>query len=241
MGMILSIIRGILLALMVICYVSVIILKSWLFGYDLDWSLKMRKSCLKNAIKLLGVAVEVRGQPLEGNYMYIGNHRSYLDPIIALCDVMALPIAKAEVSSWPLIGYSAKVTGIVFVKRESRNSRRETLETMKEILEKGNAVLIYPEGTTHGDLTTMDFKMGAFRLAAENKFPIIPMAINYADKNDHWVGNDTFVPHFLRSFKKWKTVLQIEYGAPIAGTDKEVLMKKTKNWIDEKMMAMNGG
>lgn len=235
MSKILSIFRGILLIVLVVSYLSVILVGSFIFGHNLDWSLKMRKSCLRKGIKLLGVQVEVRGKPLEGNYMYIGNHRSYLDPVIALCDVMALPIAKAEVSKWPLIGYAAKVTGIVFVKRESRNSRKQTLDTMLEILQNGHAVLIYPEGTTHSESVTMEFKMGAFRLASEHDFSVIPMAIDYADNGDYWVGDDTFVPHFLRSFAKWKTVVTIEYGAPIKGKDKQELMVKTQNWIDARL------
>lgn len=235
MGKVLSIVRGILIIFIVVSYVSVILLHSVIFGYNLNWSLKMRKSCLRKVIRILGVKLEVKGKPLAGNYMYIGNHRSYMDPIISLCDVMALPIAKAEVSKWPLIGYSAKVTGIVFVKRESRNSRKETLDTMLEILQKGNAVLIYPEGTTHGDSKTIDFKMGAFRLAADHGFSIIPMAIDYADKEDYWVGEETFVGHFLRSFAKWKTVVTVEYGESIQGENKQELMIATKSWLDKKI------
>lgn len=235
MGKILAIFRGILVALLVISYVSVILLRSFIFGYNLDWSLKMRKSCLSKSRKILGVKLEVRGTPLEGNYMYVGNHRSYLDPIIALCNVMALPVGKAEVSKWPLIGYSAKVTGIVFVKRESRNSRKETLDTMLEILQKGNSVLIYPEGTTSGGNKTIDFKMGAFRLAADHGFSIIPMAIDYADPNDYWVTDISFAEHFMQQFSKWKTVVNVEYGTPIKGDDKVKLMTETKEWIDEKL------
>lgn len=236
MRKILSVIRAVLVAILVVSYVSVILLRSLIFGQNLSWALKMRKSCLRKALKILGLKIEVRGKPLQGNYMYIGNHRSYMDPIISLGDVKALPIAKAEVSNWPLVGYSAKVTGIVFVKRESRNSRKQTLDTMLEILKNGHSVLIYPEGTTHGDLKTMDFKMGAFRLATDHDFSIIPMAIDYADEGDYWVGNETFVAHFLRSFSKWKTVVTIEYGEPITGNDKEQLMVETKNWIDKKVM-----
>lgn len=239
MGIILAIIRGILLTFLVTGYVSVILLKSLVTGYNLHWSLKMRKSCIQKIMSLLGIEVILKGQPLKGNYMYIGNHRSYLDPIIVLRDVTALPIAKAEVSKWPLIGFAAKVTGVVFVKRENRNSRKETLDSMQEILEDGNAVLIYPEGTTHGDPTTMEFKMGAFGLAAEHHFSIIPMAIDYVDSNNYWVGNDTFVPHFLRTFNKWKTVVNIEYGEPIQGEDNIELMNQTKNWIDAKLIEMN--
>jgi len=207
-------------------------LRSLILGYNLNWSLKMRKSCLRNAIRLLGVNVISKNHPPQGTFMYIGNHRSYLDPIITLCHAMALPVAKAEVSKWPLIGYAAKVTGIVFVKRESRYSRKQTLDTMLEILQKGHSVLIYPEGTTHGKNKTIAFKKGAFRLAAENGFPIIPMMIDYLDENDYWVGNDTFIPHFLRSFAKWETTLVIKYGQPITGNDKEKLLQETQYWID---------
>lgn len=236
MGKILSALRFILLIGTIISYLSILLLISLIFGYKLSRCLKMRRNCFRVIMKLLGVQVSVKGEPLQGNYLYIGNHRSYLDPPITLCDVMALPITKAEVSKWPLIGYTAKVTGVVFVKRENRDSRKQTLAAMLKILQNNQAVLIYPEGTTHAAAETIDFRMGAFRLAAEHGFPIIPMAIDYSDKKDYWLGNDTFIPHFLRSFAKWRTHVKIEYGKPIFGDNPEVLMEETKHWIDSRLL-----
>ncbi|MFQ5446551.1 MAG: lysophospholipid acyltransferase family protein [Saprospiraceae bacterium] len=88
-------------------------------GFDIEWALRIRQGWVRKVLRVLGVEVEMTGQPPEGPVVFIGNHRSYLDPVVALRDVMALPVAKAEVASWPLIGYGAKISGILYVKRES--------------------------------------------------------------------------------------------------------------------------
>ena len=228
------------MALWTLSCIIIILIKSAIFGYDLDWSLRVRQICMAGCLNIIGAKINVKSPPPKGVFLYCGNHRSYLDPIVVLRDVLVLPVAKAEVSNWPLIGYGAKVTGIMFVKRENRNSRKATIEAMQQVLKNGNSVIIYPEGTTHDHPTTIDFKVGAFRLAAEMGIPVIPIAIEYEKRSAAWIGDDTFIPHFLKTFGDWQTNLTIEYGEPILEDNKIVLLEKTKNWIDQKMLEISG-
>ena len=109
---------------------------------------------------------------------------------------------------------------------------------MKKTLENGYSVLVYPEGTTHIEPRTRDFKRGAFRLAAEQGFPILPMTIEYLDDGDAWIGNDTFVPHFIRCFGKKNTYVKIRYGEPISGNNADQLLHASKIWIDENLFLL---
>jgi 1-acyl-sn-glycerol-3-phosphate acyltransferase len=208
-----------------------------LFHKDpLPGGLRIRHKFCVRSLRWLGVEIEQRGEvPKGGPYIFIGNHRSYLDPIVSLKDVPAMPVAKAEVSSWPLIGYGGKVTGIMYVKRESKSSRAAVMEAMRNSLQMGYSVLVYPEGTTHTDPQTMPFKGGAFNLAAKEGIPIVPMALDYLDLGDAWVGNDTFIPHFIHCFGKKKTFVKIRYGEPLAADDLNFLMDASKTWIDATM------
>jgi 1-acyl-sn-glycerol-3-phosphate acyltransferase len=141
------------------------------------------------------------------------------------------------VESWPLIGSVAKTTGVIFVNRENKESRKETLKKMKDVLEKGYSVLIAPEGTTHIEPTTIDFRPGAFVLATQLDVPIIPIAIDYKLLSDAWVGDDTFLPHFIRCFGKWKTEIKVSYLEPIPISDKvEELITLSKKCIDDEML-----
>jgi 1-acyl-sn-glycerol-3-phosphate acyltransferase len=51
--------------------------------------------------------------------------------------MFCLPGIKAEVANWPIVGYGAKVTGVLFLKRESAESRKRTLNGIAEKLQEG--------------------------------------------------------------------------------------------------------
>ncbi len=205
-------------------------------GRDLDYALRVSQFWLPWVLHKMGVRFEKHGAAPSGAHIYMGNHRSYLDGIMIMSEVRALPVVKAELASWPLIGYGAKLTGIIFVKRENKASRSATLDAMKNSLENGYSVLVYPEGTTHTNPTTIDFRTGGFNMAVQNGFGIVPMAIDYADINDAWVGDEKFLPHFIRCFGKKEMHVQIRYGQPLRSANVEELVTQTKQWIDDNML-----
>ncbi|MEY3053432.1 MAG: hypothetical protein RLY31_3217 [Bacteroidota bacterium] len=185
----------------------------------------------------LGLEIETEGSvPVgSGPVLLVGNHRSYLDPIIVLTVLRVLPIAKAEVSRWPLVGAAARATGIIFVWRERRDSRAAALQAMESKLRQGYSVLVYPEGTTHVNPYTSPFKAGAFRVAAAMDVPVVPVAIEYQDEGDAWVGDDTFVAHFLRTFGRRRSRVRIAYGPALTGADPAELSREARQWIDERL------
>lgn len=233
-----ALVRGILLIFSLINTVFRLGVRPLFYGFNLPWALKIRRLWVLRTINLLGIKIEVQGIPPEGTFVFVGNHRSYIDPIVVLRDVKALPVAKAEVASWPLIGYGAKVSGVMYVKRESKRSRADTLDVMKEVLISGYSVLVYPEGTTHTLPHTMEFRQGAFKMASREGLKIVPMAIEYDDMGDAWVGDDTFIPHFIRCFGKKETRVKIAYGKPIEIINPAEGTMQTREWIDHKMLDM---
>jgi len=231
-------IRFLFFIIISIFYMTRIFLTNLILAKSMDRTLNIRRNCFRRFIQALGVEVEVVGNLPKETCIVMSNHRSYFDPLTIMKDVLILPVIKAEVSKWPLIGQGAEMSGVVFVNRTSRESRKETVEKMEKILDDGYNIIIFPEGTTHDQPTTIDFKMGAFKVAAEKEIPIIAVAIEYTTNDDYWIGDDTFVPHFLSCFGKVKTQVRIEYSDVIRATDPQELMDKTKAWIDAKMLTM---
>lgn len=185
---------------------------------------------------VLGSKIIVYGQEPKIPGLIISNHRSYFDSLVILKNVLAYPIAKKEVASWPLIGYACKATGVIFVNRENKDQRAETINIIKLVLKNNFSILNTPEGTTHINPTTIPFKPGAFVLAAQLGVPVIPIAIDYKNLNDAWIGSDTFVPHFLRCFGKWRTEIKISYLEPIFSNNFEELITISKQKIDEELL-----
>jgi 1-acyl-sn-glycerol-3-phosphate acyltransferase len=86
-------------------------------------------------------------------------------------------IAKVELSRIPLFGMIYK-RGSVLVDRKSEQSRKKSYLNMKQVLEDGLHMCIYPEGTRNKSADPLKpFKDGAFRLAIETGAPIIPAVI----------------------------------------------------------------
>ena len=195
-----------------------------------------RRFIIRNLLVLLGSKIITYGKVPTESGLIISNHRTYFDSIVILQHILGYPIAKIEVASWPIVGAVCKSSGVLFVKREEKSSRKDTLIKAQTILKNGFSIVNTPEGTTHIEPKTIAFKPGAFKLAAQLNVPVIPIAIDYKYLSDAWIGDDTFLPHFIRCFGKWRTEVKISYLSPIYGDNPEELIQKSKKAIDNELI-----
>ena len=209
-------------------------------GHNHDIAFRLRRRYVIIASKILGISWVKNGEVTLKPALYVCNHRTLVDPVIACIYLDAFVIAKAEVGSMPLLNKGAELSGVIYVKREDKTSRSATREKMKEIIAGGENVLVYPEGTVSGERTTLDFKKGTFMEAAANEIPVIPIALEYQSKRDHWVKISLFQQYF-KQFSKWHTRAKIEFGEPIRSSDGEELCQGAQGWINEKLLEMQKG
>ena len=228
--------RFILFIIVLAFYVFRLLVVGLFKGLTLELGLKHRQQCCNTMIKVLNIKVTTKGNFHKGNYLFISNHRCYLDPIAKLKDIVALPVAKAEVEDIPIMGYGAKITGVHYVQRENVESRKATRAGIAETIAGGKSILIYPEGTTINTPTTSDFKLGTFRMAAENKVKIIPIAIEYGHPGDPWVGPERMIIHFVKQFGKKNKKIEIHYGEPLWMEDGDQLRRTVRDWIDNELI-----
>jgi 1-acyl-sn-glycerol-3-phosphate acyltransferase len=228
--------------LVFIIYVSFFSLSFYILS--LFWSKKttkrnallLRDFIIKITNLLLGIRTTVYGELPTVQGLIVANHRSYFDPIVIVGHIHAYPVGKKEVESWPLIGYLCKISGVIFVERECQDSRQKTCENIKEVINNGNSVINFPEGTTHVLPITIDFNYGSFKTATQIKAAILPVAIDYKVKTDAFVNDDTFIPHFLKCFGKLTTEIKITYFPPLYSEDPEYLLKTSKEMIDQELI-----
>lgn len=201
--------------------------------------LTTRRFVIKHFLnKLIGIQITINGPIPKEKCILMANHRTYYDAVAVLKDVLAFPIGKIEVQSWPLIGYIASLTGVLFVDRSDKTSRKGTIGAMLQKLEKGYTIFNTPEGTTHDEPTTIQFHRGTFIAAAKYKIPVVPIAIEYQYKKDAWIGDDTFIRHFIECFGKWKTAVVITYFDPLISDDADFLHDQTKQLIDTELLRL---
>lgn len=202
----------------------------------LERGILLRRFAIRILHPILGSKITVYGKEPIDSGLIVSNHRSYFDPMVILKNNLASPVGKKEVESWPLIGSVTKTTGVIFVNREEKTSRTQTLKEVRLVLENGFSIFIAPEGTTHIKPTTIDFRPGSFVLAAELGVPVMPVAIDYKNIDDAWIGDDTFIPHFLKCFSKWRTEIKVSYLEPIISSNAEELISVSKNQIDQELI-----
>ena len=115
-------------------YIFRYLLKAAFVGHDLDRGIRLRKSWFKNILWGLGIQLDTYGTPPDKGGLLIANHRSYIDPIIVLSQVLAMPVGKAEVQYWPIIGWGARVSGSIFVDRKTKEGRQKAREDINTCL-----------------------------------------------------------------------------------------------------------
>lgn len=137
---------------------------------------------MKTFFVLTGVRRIIRGREhfKKGEtYVVVCNHNSFMDVPLSS---PAIPgpnktIAKAEMARIPIFGI-AYTRGSVLVDRKSDESRRRSYHKMKEVLNMGLHMCIYPEGTRNKTREPLQrFHDGAFRLATETGKRMIPAVI----------------------------------------------------------------
>ncbi|ASW57497.1 1-acyl-sn-glycerol-3-phosphate acyltransferase [Plantactinospora sp. KBS50] len=121
--------------------------------------------------------------PATGGVIIVPNHISHADPLISahyVYDSGRWPqyLAKASVFKLPVVGWLLRKVRQIPVERGSVDAAR-SLDQAVAAVRAGDAVVIYPEGTTtrEPDLWPMRGKTGAARLALATGAPVVPMAM----------------------------------------------------------------
>ena len=120
--------------------------------------------------------------PAEGPVILAANHRSFLDPFV-LGLMTRRPVHYVAKKELFARGWQAWLLGALGAFPVDRGaSDGEMLVTARTILERGDCVLIFPEGTRirSGGLGTP--KRGVGRLALESGAPVVPLAIIGSDE-----------------------------------------------------------
>jgi 1-acyl-sn-glycerol-3-phosphate acyltransferase len=112
-------------------------------------------------------------------YVVVCNHNSLMDVPITTPGIPGgnKTIAKASMAKLPLFGLIYRI-GSVLVDRNSEASRRESYMRMKEVLDMGLHMCLYPEGTRNKTGQPLKaFHNGAFKLALDTGKPIMPAVL----------------------------------------------------------------
>ncbi len=115
--------------------------------------------------------------PKSGGVLLAPNHRSFLDPfLVAICSPRpSYFMAKQELFQKRWQGWLLNCLGAFPVKRGEADE--EAMKTSRMLLERGEMVLVFPEGTRIRKGSLGKAKRGVGRLALETGVPVVPIAV----------------------------------------------------------------
>jgi glycerol-3-phosphate dehydrogenase (NAD(P)+) len=120
--------------------------------------------------------------PGSGPLILASNHRSFLDPwVVGLC--LRRPIyfvAKQELFGKRWQAWLLSSLGAFPIRRGE--SDEEAMATARALLERGEALVIFPEGTRIRSGGLGRPKRGVGRLALETGAPVVPVAVSGTDR-----------------------------------------------------------
>ena len=118
----------------------------------------------------------------EGGVILASNHRSFLDPFAIGC-CLGRPIyfvAKQELFKNPMLGWILNCLGAFPIKRGASDD--ESVATSLALLERGQAVVIFPEGTRIRTGSLGSPRRGVGRLALQSGKPVVPIAVTNSER-----------------------------------------------------------
>ncbi len=116
--------------------------------------------------------------PAEGPYLIVSNHLNFSDPEY-ICRAFPDPInfmVKKELFGYPVIGFGLRLLGTFPVDRGGNDFA--AVRRGLELLERGNPLMLFPEGTRSRTHSLAKPLPGAGYLALKAGVPVLPVGIH---------------------------------------------------------------
>lgn len=130
-------------------------------------------------LAMVGLRLTVRGPAIPRGALVVANHTSWQDIVALGLITPCRMVAKWEVRGWFLIGRLATAAGCLYLDRERLRCLPAVVERMAELLGGGEAVAVFPEGTTWCGRGSGRYRSAAFQAAIDADAPVAPVALRF--------------------------------------------------------------
>lgn len=198
------------------------------------------------SLATINVVPRIHGTPPPADgrpRVLVANHVSWLDIQLIHAAWQVRFVAKSEVRGWPLIGWLSARTGTLFIERGSGRHAARINQSIHQAFVEGDAVGVFPEGTTTEGDRIGRFHASLLQPAVEEQALICPVALRYLDGAGDvsvaasYVGDDSLLHSIVAILRQRQIVAELHFLPPIdaRGRSRRDLAALTRQAIAEQL------
>ncbi len=196
----------------------------------------------RSTARIIGMRIELNGQPPRAPFFLVSNHLSYVD-IVALSSCLdCVFVAKSEISGWPGLGQISRSIGTIFIDRRNFQDIPRVVDLIEGALLEAQGVVVFPEGTSTMGEKILPFSPALLEPAARAGYPVSYAAVSYRTPPDEppaylsicWWGEMTFVPHLIEMLKLKEFYVSVNFGpGAIQASDRKILARSLWSAVNQ--------
>jgi len=184
------------------------------------------------ACRILGVRIEQIGRAPGDEPAFVApNHWGYIDVFVLGALYRSSFVSRADVRTWPVVGWFVRAGGTVFIRRESRRDAARVVGDLVEALRRGRRVTAFLEGGAGRGDVVRTFKSPLVEAAVATQASCVPVAVGYRLPGDPeldpnstvaWIDGG-FVEHLWRLMRVKRIDARVAFLPPRTGADRKTL------------------
>lgn len=158
--------------------------------------------------------------------LYVGNHLTYMDVLAISSIVPVCFVTSKEIKESVGLGQICTMAGCLFVERRNKLNIHNEISEIREGLQHGLNVAIFPEATSTNGEQILRFRKPLFMAAVDGGRPVIPFCLNYRRVGGEpihigtrdkifWYGDMEFAPHLWALASSGGVELDLHFLKPI--------------------------
>jgi len=191
---------------------------------------------------IVGMRIRIVGTPPKAPFFLVSNHLSFLDVFLLASELGCVFVSKDDLNKWPFFGFISRNMNTIYINREDRRDTARVNKEIKDAMEEGLGIAIFPESKVSQDGTILPFKPALLQPAVELNVPVHHAFIHYSTPEGQppanevaiWRDGVNLIQHFLNVANlSWYEATLTFGDTTFENSDRKILAQELQQAVEE--------